>query len=140
MSAEPIPPERPDDPPPGLNPFVRFRRLALMGIGWVLVIAGFPIALLPIVHALGIALVVIGLILILRSSFGARRQFVAMQKRHPGFLFPVRRLLRREPEILPVAWQQLLRTERLFLKHLRWQFLRKLRRRFRRRPSTGRLA
>ena len=116
-----------------MNRFVRFRRVALTGIGWVLVVAGVPIAILPVVHALGIALVVVGLILILRGSFGARRQFVVLQKRHPGFLFPVRRLLRREPEILPVAWQQMLRTERLFLSHLRWQFLRKLRRRFRKR-------
>lgn len=135
MSAALIPPEPAADPSPSMNPFTRFRRVALTGIGWVLVIAGVPIAILPVVHALGIALVVIGLILILRSSFGARRQFVELQKRHPGFLFPVRRLLRREPEIAPVAWQQLLRTERLFLRHLRWQFLRKLRRRFRRRPA-----
>ena len=135
MSTALTPSDDSTETPTPMNPFVRFRRAALSGIGWVLVIIGVPIAILPVVHALGIALVVIGLILILRSSFGARRQFVVLQKRHPGFLFPVRRLLRREPEIAPVAWQQLLRTERLFLRHLRWQFLRKLRRRFRRRAA-----
>ena len=35
----------------------------------------------------------------------ARRQFIGLQRRHPKILFPVRRLLRREPEVVPVAWQ-----------------------------------
>ena len=30
-------------------------------------------------------------------------------------VFPVRRLIRREPEVLPVMWQQALRIERLIL-------------------------
>jgi len=53
----------------------------------------------------------------LRHSPRARRQFVTLQHRHPRFIFPVRRLIRREPEVFPVAWQQLLRIERMMLPH-----------------------
>ena len=70
-------------------------------------IGGFGLALLP--GHLGLPLLVVGLIMVLRHSPRARRQFVTLQHRHPRFIFPVRRLIRREPEVFPVAWQQLLR-------------------------------
>jgi hypothetical protein len=136
MSAAEMTTERQPPATGQTDTFRQFRRVAVMGLGWVFVIAGLPIAILPWVHIVGILMMVVGLAMILRNSFGARRKFVQLQKKHPGWLFPLRRLLRREPEILPVAWQQLLRTERLFLRHLRWQFLRKLRRRFRRRANV----
>src|SRR5438874_6365408 len=43
-----------------------------------------------------------GLMLVLRNSFKARRQFVIIQHSHPRMVFPLRRLLRREPEIMQV--------------------------------------
>ena len=49
-------------------------------------------------------------------------------------VFPIRRLLRREPEILLVAWQQVLRIERLIVPR-RLRFAVRTRKRFRRRPS-----
>ena len=90
-------------------------RLAIVGLGTLLVLAGFVLALLP--GHLGLPLLVIGLILVLRNSPKARRQFVQLQHRHPRFVFPVRRLIRREPEIFPVLWQQALRLERMILPH-----------------------
>jgi hypothetical protein len=57
---------------------------------------------------------------VLRNSFRARKQFVRFQHAHPKLLFPLRRLLRREPEVFPVAWQQVLRMERLVMPR-RWR-------------------
>jgi hypothetical protein len=51
----------------------------------------------------------------LRNSFSAKRRFVRMQRAHPNMVFPIRRLMRREPEIVQVFWQQYLRVERLVL-------------------------
>ena len=88
-------------------------RMVIVAAGVLLVIGGFGLALLPL-H-LGLPLLVVGLIMVLRHSPRARRQFVTLQHRHPRFIFPVRRLIRREPEVFPVAWQQLLRIERMML-------------------------
>jgi hypothetical protein len=91
-------------------------------------------AVLPL-H-LGVPILVVGLIIVLRASRQARRQFIGLQRRHPRFVFPIRRLLRRDPEVFPVAWQQMLRTER-FLLPRRWRFARGLRRRLLRRRRRG---
>jgi hypothetical protein len=93
----------------------RFARGALralsVGTGSLLMVAGLVLAVLP--GHLGVPLLAVGLILVLRNSRRARRSFILLQRRHPRFVFPVRRLIRREPEIFPVLWQQLLRFERL---------------------------
>ena len=85
--------------------------LALLGV--LIVIGGIAIAPLP--GPGGLPVIVVGLMLILRNSFKARRQFIRFQRAHPKMVFPIRRLLRREPEVLQVAWQQTLRVERLLL-------------------------
>jgi hypothetical protein len=93
-------------------------RLAVVAAGTLMVIAGFPLALLP--GHFGLFLLVIGLILMLRNSPKSRRKFIRLQHRHPRVLFPVRRLIRRNPEIVPVMWQQALRIEKIILPaHLR---------------------
>ena len=88
-------------------------RLLLLAVGWVLIAGGVVLALLP--GHLGVPLLAIGLILVLRNSYKAKRQFIHWQRRHPRFVHPVRRLIRREPEVFPVLWQQLLRFERTVL-------------------------
>ena len=103
----------------------RAARWALLGLGWVLMAIGLVFALLP--GHLGLPVLVVGLIIVLRSSIGARRQFIGLQRRHPRWVFPIRRLLRREPEVLSVAWQQILRTER-FLLPRKWRVAKALRR------------
>jgi uncharacterized membrane protein YbaN (DUF454 family) len=104
-------------------------RAAFVALGWALIVVGVVGALLP--GHLGLPLMVVGLIIVLRSSFQARRRFVHLQRRHPRLLFPIRRLLRREPEVIPVAWQQILRMERLVLPRS-WRVARRVRRGLRR--------
>ena len=96
----------------------RISRVLLVTLGLILVVAGVVIAPLP--GPLGVPVTVVGLMLVLRNSFKARKQFVRFQHAHPKLLFPLRRLLRREPEVLPVAWQQVLRMERLVIPR-RWR-------------------
>ncbi len=109
---------------------IRMLRVALTVFGLVLVLLG--IALAPLPGPLGVPVTVVGLMLVLRNSFWARRRFVRLQHRHPRWLFPLRRLLRKNPEIVPVAWQQALRVERLVIPR-RLRFLMKTRRRLRKR-------
>jgi hypothetical protein len=100
-------------------------RFALLTAGWVLMAVGLVGSILP--GHLGLPVLMVGLIIVLRASRPARRAFIGLQRRHPRFFFPIRRLLRRNPEVLPVAWQQILRTER-FLFPRRWRPARRLRR------------
>ncbi len=107
----------------------RFRRLAAMMLGALIVVAGIIIAPLPGPFGLPIALV--GLAMILRNSFWAKRQFIRAQYRRPKFVYPFRRLLRKRPEFAPVMWQQMLRVEKLALKRGRGVLIR-MRKRLRR--------
>jgi predicted membrane chloride channel (bestrophin family) len=91
----------------------RIGRWLLIGLGMILIAMGVAIAPLP--GPLGVPLVVVGLMLVLRNSFKAKRQFVRIQHAHPKMVFPIRRLMRREPEIVQVFWQQYLRMERIVL-------------------------
>lgn len=108
----------------------RIARVALLVLGVAIVLAGIAIAPLP--GPGGIPVIVVGLMIILRNSFKARRVFVRVQRRHPKTMSPIRRLLRREPEVVPVLWQQTLRVERLVVPN-RFRFAAKLRRRAKRR-------
>ncbi|MFN3520607.1 MAG: PGPGW domain-containing protein [Phenylobacterium sp.] len=108
----------------------RIVRALLVVLGLVIVLAGVLIAPLP--GPMGLPVVVVGLMIVLRNSFKARRQFVRFQRAHPRVVFPIRRLLRREPEVVQVAWQQVLRVERLIVPR-KYRFAVRTRRRFRRR-------
>lgn len=100
-------------------------RWVLVGVGLVIMLAGIPLALL--FHTPGVIVLAIGLVIVLRNSFGARRIFIRAQRRHPKIVFPIRRLMRREPEVMAVAWQASLRTERLIFPR-RLRALRRIRR------------
>ena len=88
-------------------------RYLLLGLGGLVMLAGLVLTPLPL-H-LGLPMLVVGLMIVLRNSFAAKRHFVRIQRAHPKVVFPIRRLMRREPEILQVFWQQYLRVERLVL-------------------------
>ena len=105
-------------------------RLALVGVGLAIMAVGVPIALLPWLHLPGALILATGLVVVLRNSFSARRTFIRAQRRHPKIVFPIRRLIRREPEVMPVAWQATLRTERLIVPR-KLRFLSRVRRSFR---------
>jgi hypothetical protein len=109
-------------------------RYALIGFGLLLIALGFVAAVLP--GHLGLPVVVVGLAVVLRNSMWAKRQFVKAQRRKPNWVFPLRRLMRPKPEILPVFWQSFLRTERLILARERRFMVRLRRRLMRRRPRA----
>jgi hypothetical protein len=102
-------------------------RWLLLALGAVLIVLGVLMAPLP--GPLGMPVTLAGLVLVLRNSFRLRRLFIRVQRRHPRFVFPLRRLLRREPEVMPVAWQQALRIERLLLPKS-WRMGRTIRHRY----------
>jgi len=91
----------------------RIGRWLLLGLGGLIMLVGLVTAPLP--GHIGLPLLVVGLMIVLRNSFKAKRQFLRMQRAHPKMVFPIRRLMRRDPEIIPVFWQQYLRLERLIL-------------------------
>ena len=99
----------------------------LLALGGALIILGVLMA--PIPGPLGLPVTLAGLILVLRNSFRLRRVFIKVQRRHPRFIFPLRRLLKREPEVAAVAWQQALRIEKVFLPKS-WRMGKQLRRKY----------
>jgi hypothetical protein len=105
--------------------------LVWLGVGLLIVVAGVLIAPLP--GPMGLPVTVVGLMIVLRNSFKARKQFIRFQRAHPKMIFPLRRLLRREPEVAPVAWQQALRVERLVIPR-RWRVAVRWRKSLKRRP------
>ena len=106
----------------------RIGRWLLLGLGGLIMLVGLVTAPLP--GHIGLPLLVVGLMIVLRNSFKAKRQFLRMQYAHPKMVFPIRRLMRRDPEIIPVMWQQYLRVERLVLPR-RFRFAVRTRRYFR---------
>ena len=108
----------------------RAGRWLFMGLG--LAIIAFGILIAPLPGPGGLPVIVIGLMVTLRNSFWAKRQFILFQRAHPKMVFPIRRLLRREPEVMPVMWQGVLRMERVVLRKER-RFMKKVRKHFRRR-------
>ncbi|PVM88748.1 hypothetical protein [Caulobacter endophyticus] len=101
----------------------RVTRILLIALGVLILLAGAVLTPLP--GHVGLPLLVLGLMVVLRNSFQARRRFIRWQKRHPKLIFPIRRLMRREPEILLVAWQQLLRSEKVVLRRPGWRVLKR---------------
>jgi len=85
-------------------------------------------------HLLGFVFFV-GLVLVLRNSIRWRRRFIRMQRRHPRWVYPFRRLLR--GEVVPVIWHEMLRTESWVLP-ARWRRLAHWRRVWRDRRRANR--
>ena len=103
--------------PPRSRLLRTLKRWALMGGGLFVVLLGVLIAPLP--GPGGIPVIAVGLMLILKSSFWAKRQFIRAQYARPRWVYPFRRLMRKNPEIAPVFWQQALRAEKMVLKRPR---------------------
>ena len=94
-------------------------RFGLVVVGFLVILAGIAIAPLP--GPGGLPVIVVGLMIILRNSFKARRQFVRLHHAHPRVISPIRRLLRRDPHIIQMAWHNALKIERLVVpKRLRF--------------------
>ena len=112
----------------------RIKRLGLVLLGFAIIAFGILIAPLP--GPGGIPVIVVGLMVVLRNSFKARRQFVRLHRAHPKMLYPIRRLLRRDPEIIALFYAQFLRVERILLPK-RMRFGKALRRRLRHRTPIA---
>jgi hypothetical protein len=84
----------------------------MIALGLALIAAGFVLIIIPGHYFL----IVFGLILVLGNSFWARRQFVHLKRRHPNWVMPIRKLLRRNPPVASVFWQQTLKVERFVLR------------------------
>ncbi len=105
----------------------RITRAAWIVAGFVLIAIGLVGVWIPFtLHLLGV-FVVVGAIMVLRHSIAWRRRFIRLHRRHPKHVHRLRRLLRRKPEVWPVLWHELLKTERTLLPH-RWRGLRRWRR------------
>lgn len=110
----------------------RARRWGMMTLGFVVILLGVLIAPLP--GPGGVPVIALGLILVLRNSWWAKRQFIRAQHARPKWVYPFRRLMRKKPEIAPVFWQQTLRAEKMVLRRRRRplaRFRRRLRRAWR---------
>ena len=104
----------------------RIRRGGMVLLGFAII--GFGILIAPLPGPGGIPVIVVGLMVVLRNSFKARRQFVRLHRAYPKTLYPIRRLLRRDPEVVALFYHQTLRVERLLLPK-RIRFIKGLRRR-----------
>lgn len=108
--------------PVALPPFAKPRSRTLRTVRrWALMIGGLLVVLLglliaPLPGPGGVPVIALGLILILRSSFWAKRQFIRAQYARPKWVYPLRRLMRKKPEFAPVFWQQALRAEKVVVK------------------------
>lgn len=111
----------------------RFLRFGLILVGVVIMVTGFAIAPLP--GPFGLPVAVVGLMIVMRNSMWAKRRFIDAKRRWPNWVYPVRRLMRREPEFAAVMWQQMLRTERLLISRGSRFMGRTRRRLFRRRAA-----
>ena len=113
---------------------IRIKRTGMVLLGFAIIAAGVVIAPLP--GPGGIPVIVVGLMIVLRNSFKARRQFVKLHRAYPKTLYPIRRLLRRDPEFVPLFYHQTLRVERLLLPK-RLRFVEAVRHRFRKRKTAA---
>ncbi|MCA0368896.1 MAG: hypothetical protein LCH57_12700 [Proteobacteria bacterium] len=114
------------------RPLRGLKRWALMMGGALVVLLGVLIAPLP--GPGGVPVIAVGLMMILKGSYWAKRQFIRAQYARPRWVYPFRRLMRKKPEIAPVFWQQALRAEKVVLKRPRRRLMRTrkgLRRHFR---------
>ncbi|AWK88889.1 PGPGW domain-containing protein [Azospirillum thermophilum] len=71
----------------------RLRQLALIGMGWTIIVLGILIAPLP--GPGGLPVIALGGVLLLRNSADARRGFVRLKRRYPRMFGPVERLRQR---------------------------------------------
>lgn len=113
----------------------------MLSVGMLVILVGLVIAPLP--GPGGIPVITLGLVIVLRNSYWAKRQFIKAQRAKPNWVYPFRRLMRKNPEIAPVFWQQALRVEKMVIRPRRRRPLPKLRRRIRcavRRSRAGRAA
>lgn len=101
----------------------------MLTLGVVVMLFGLLIGALP--GPGGVPVITVGLVIVLRNSYWAKRQFIKAQRAKPKWVYPFRRLMKKNPEFAPVFWQQALRVEKLVIRPRRRRPLPKLRRKIR---------
>ncbi|MDX1580729.1 MAG: PGPGW domain-containing protein [Alphaproteobacteria bacterium] len=71
------------------------RRYFLLLIGWIIVVFGSTLGMLP--GPGGIPIVAVGVAIILANSQWAKRAFIKLQRRYPKMMSPIRDFIRRHP-------------------------------------------
>jgi hypothetical protein len=69
------------------------KKVLLMTTGWILVVVGPVVGVIP--GPGGIPIVAAGLVLILSQSYTAKRMFLRLERRHPRVFTPIRRFMSR---------------------------------------------
>jgi len=88
-------------------------KVFMMLIGVVLMALGVVVTPLP--GPFGVPIIIVGLIILLRSSTWVKRQFVKQVKKHPRSFGKIRALLRPGAKVLALLWLNMLRCERRIL-------------------------
>ena len=85
-------------------------KLLMTALGVVLMAVGVVITPLP--GPFGVPVMLLGLIILLRSSMWVKRRFMRLVRAHPKVLRPVRALLRPGAKVIALLWLHALRLER----------------------------
>lgn len=96
LDADDAPPCAPRQEGAGERPW---RKTLLSALGAS--VLGLGLVLMPLPGPFGLPVTLLGLMLLLKHSLGARRTFVRAAQRHPRVIAPLRRLLRRRRSSLP---------------------------------------
>ena len=114
--------------------------MTLLGLGLMLL----GVVITPLPGPFGVPIILVGLIILLRSSVWVKRLFIRLVRKYPKLLKPLRAMLRPGAKVVALLWLQALRVERRLLP-ARWRFMYGfrhdlrglLRHRRKRAPETG---
>jgi hypothetical protein len=90
-----------------------FFKLLMTVLGVALMAVGVVITPLP--GPFGVPIILLGLIILLRSSMWVKRLFVKLVHAHPKLLGPLRAMLRPGAKVIAMMWLHTLRLERRLL-------------------------
>ena len=90
-----------------------FFKLLMTVLGVLLMVVGVVITPLP--GPFGVPVILLGLIILLRSSMWVKRLFIRLVRAHPKLLRPLRAMLRPGAKVVAMLWLQALRLERRIL-------------------------
>ena len=92
--------------------------MTLLGLGLMLL----GVVITPLPGPFGVPIILVGLIILLRSSVWVKRLFVRLVQKYPKVLKPLRAMLRPGAKVVALLWLQALRIERRVLP-ARWRFM-----------------
>ena len=88
-------------------------KLLMSVLGIILMAVG--VVIMPLPGPFGVPVILLGLIILLRSSMWVKRRFVKLVQTHPKILRPLRAMLRPGAKIVAMLWLHALHLERRIL-------------------------